>query len=280
MNTRFLLVAILLAGLSAALVYAKISADSGGSGPSTASGDQQVVVAKTVIKQRTTITRDMLEVKNVPLNTVATGAYTDVNDLVGKVTKFPLEINQQVIASAVVDTARPTLGAAISEVVPTGRRAMSIPASQVSNVGGLILPGDWVDVLWICCDSNPIVSKTLLRNVQVAAVAQAVVSSGPVVSSTPAASASPAAGAGGDGNPVAADQLKADPGAPSVVLLLTPDEAQILFLADEAGTLRLDARNLGDTDLPPTAPTIYTQILTEQDIAALPNEMKPDGYKR
>ena len=40
------------------------------SGGTARAGDQQVVVAQVPIKQRTTITADMLEVKSVPLNAV------------------------------------------------------------------------------------------------------------------------------------------------------------------------------------------------------------------
>jgi pilus assembly protein CpaB len=282
MNRRFLLVAVLLAGLSAALVYAKISSDSGGTtSPNISAGDSQVVVAKVPIKQRTTITPAMLEVKSVRLP-LATGAFTTVQDAVGKVTKFPIEVNQQVVASSVVDTSRPIADAALSYVVPTGRRAMSISASQVANAGGLILPGDWVDIIWGCCSDRAVVTKTLLRNVQVAAVAQSIVSSGPVTNVT----ANPTPGApvapGGSTNPVAADTTKAAPDAATVTLLLTPEEVQILFLAESNGKLRLDLRGPGDQDTPDTGVTIVTQpeLLPLEALSGLPDALKPDGYKR
>lgn len=282
MNRRFLLVAILLAGLSAALVYAKISSDSGGtSSPKISAGDSQVVVAKVPIKQRTTITPAMLEVKSVRLP-LATGAFTTVQEAVGKVTKFPIEVNQQVVASSVVDTSRPIANAALSYVVPTGRRAMSISASQVANAGGLILPGDWVDIIWGCCSDRAVVTKTLLRNVQVAAVAQSIVSSGPVTNvianPTPGAAVSP----GGSTNPVAADTTTAAPDAATVTLLLTPEEVQILFLAESNGKLRLDLRGPGDQDTPDTGVTIVTQpqLLPVDALRDLPDALKPDGYKR
>lgn len=283
MNRRFLLVAVLLAGLSAALVYAKISSTSDGTTSQNVSvGDSQVVVAKVPIKQRTTITPAMLEVKAVPLNTLAGGAFTNVQEAVGKVTKFPIEVNQQVVASSVVDTSRPIADAALSYVVPTGRRAMSISASQVANAGGLILPGDWVDIVWGCCSDRAVVTKTLLRNVQVAAVAQSIVSSGPVTNVT----ANPTPGApvasGGSTNPVAADTTAAAPDASTVTLLLTPEEVQILFLAESNGKLRLDLRGPGDQDTPDTGVTIVTQpqLLPVDALRDLPDALKPDGYKR
>jgi pilus assembly protein CpaB len=284
MNRRFLLVAILLAGLSAALVYAKISANDGTSTTSkAAAGDQQVVVAKIPILQRTTITAAMLEIRSVPLNTVAVGAFTSIPGAVGKVTKFPVEVNQQVVDSAVVDTTRPAADASLSFVVPTGKRAMSVSASQVANAGGLILPGDWVDIIWGCCSDKPIVSKTLLRNIQVAAVAQSIVPSGPVTDVNPTAVAGAApAKAPTSGNPVAAGPQIPVPDASTVTLLLTPDEVQILFLAESNGKLRFDLRGVADQDVPDTGYTIITQpqLLPVEAISALPDALKPDGYKR
>jgi pilus assembly protein CpaB len=278
-NRRFLIVAFALAALSFILVYARISKTDGTSNAPAASGETPVVVARSVIKQRTAITAEMLEIRNVPGNNVTLGAFTTVADAVGKVTKFPIEANQQVVLSSVVDTNQPVANAALSQVVPTGRRGMAIPASEVNNAGGLVLPGDWVDVVWVCCKAgSPVASKTLLRNVQVAAVSQSIVTSGPVNGSTAVAGASAVTGAGD--NPVAADQSKAAPTAASVTLLLTSDEAQQLFLAEQNGFLRLEERGFGDTAIPDGKTTLMTDILTPQEIAALTDALKPDGYKK
>lgn len=276
LNRRFLLVAILLAGLSAALVYARIAAnDDGSSGGSAAAGDQRVVVARVAIKQRTTITADMLELKNLSTNSVTAGAFVTIEDAVGKVSKFPIEINQQVVSTSVVDTSRPITGAAIAYVVPTGKRAVSIQASQVQTAGGLILPGDWIDMVWTCCSDKLVISKTILKNVQVAAVAQTIVSSGPVSSSTPNA----ASGAS-DGGPIAADQAAIVPDASTITLLLSPEEVQQILLAEGRGQLRATSRGIGDTTVQDSANTLLTDILPESDVALLPEDLKPDGYKR
>lgn len=275
LNRRFLLVAILLAGLSAALVYARIAATDDGSSGSTAVGDQKVVVARVAIKQRTTITADMLEVKNLSANSVTAGVFVTVEEAVGKVTKFPIEVNQQVVATSVVDTSRPVTSAAIAYVVPTGKRAVSIQASQVQTAGGLILPGDWIDMVWTCCSDQQVISKTILKNVQVAAVAQTIVSSGPVTSATPGT----AAGAS-DGLPVAADQAAIVPDAATITLLLSPEEVQQILLAEGRGQLRATSRGIGDTTVQSSANTLLTDILPESDVALLPEELKPEGYKR
>src|SRR3990172_8612288 len=263
LNRRFLLVAILLAGLSAALVYARIAATDDGpsTGGKVAAGDQQVVVARVAIQERTTITSDMLELKNVSTSSVATGALTTIDDAIGKVTKFPIALNQQVLSTAVVDTSRPAADAQPALVVPTEQRAFSISASQVLTAGGLLLPGDYVDVVWLCCEggiewqgtpgktvntSAIIFSRPVLQNVQVAAVAQQIVPSGPV------GNGDETTGEGGStssGNPVAADPPAQIPDAATITLLVSPDQAGILLMAEATGKLRVALRNPGDTNL-------------------------------
>ena len=208
----------------------------------------------------------------VPADARVVGAVAGITDVVGKVTKFPIDVNQQVSVSAIVDTTRPTLGAALDVVIPAGRRAMSIQASALNNAGGLILPGDYVDIVWICCQDKTVVAKTLLRNIQVAAIDQGLISSGPV---DVKGSTTPQAGANA---PVAADQAQALPSAVTTTLLLTPTESQQLFLAETTGKLRLVARNVGDQDMPDTPPSSFMDIAPADVLKTLPDALRPTGF--
>jgi Flp pilus assembly protein CpaB len=216
----------------------------------------------------------MLEIKSVPADTRVTGAVAGVTDVVGKVTKFPIDVNQQVSTSAIVDTTRPAAAAALDVVIPAGRRAMSIQASQVQNAGGLILPGDYVDLVWICCSDKLVVAKTLFGNVQVAAIDQTIISSGPVAVGS---SATPAAGAN---EPIADDVAKPVPSAVTMTLLLTPAQSQQLFLAELTGKLRAVLRNVGDQDVANTPPSTYLDIAPVDLLKALPDALRPDGFKQ
>jgi pilus assembly protein CpaB len=248
-NRRFLILAIAFAGLSAGLIYAWMASSGGGNDESTgAAGARQVVVAKAPIAPRTAITAEMLEIKSLPANAIVDGGYTTVDDVVGKVTKLPLEANQQVTASTVVDTSAPT-DEALSLVVPNGRRAFSINASQVLTAGGLLLPGDYVDIVWICCEQGVqlgpdpdektsdtvFFARTIVQNVQVAAVAQAIVQSGPVGS-----------GDGGGQNPVPSGASDENPEAATITLLVSTEQAHILFMAESTGQLRAALRGIDD----------------------------------
>ncbi len=269
LNRKFLVVAVLLATLSATLIYAGLSSRRSGSSSSSSGGSQAVVVAKTAIKQRTIITADMLDVKSIGQDAVSAGAFTTIDDVIGKVTKFPIEANQQVLSSAIVDTTRPTADA-LAPVVPNARRGFSIKATQVLTAGGLLLPGDYVDVVWVCCPggleaqgtngqsfktSGVFFARPIVQNVQVAAVQQEIVSSGPVGS----------ANAGGNpadttNNPVAADAAKKTPDATTITLLVTPEQADVLILGENTGELRASLRNPGDSASVPSPND--TQFLT------------------
>jgi pilus assembly protein CpaB len=273
-NRRFLIVALLFGAVTAALFYAVTARGHSSTANTQIVGpDISVVVAKVPIKQRTTITPDMLELKSISTGAAIGGAFTNVNDAVGKVTKYPIEVNQQVIASAVVDTANPAVDGGLALVVPTGYRAMSIQISQVFAAGGLILPGDYVDLMWTCCDKaggKVVATKTLLPNVQVAAIAQSVINSGPVTSAGKSGAGTPSDG------PAAADGGQAVPDAATMTLLLTPEQAQLVFLAEQTGTLRAELRGFGDQSTADAGITLFTQVIPPDALKGLPDALRPD----
>jgi pilus assembly protein CpaB len=252
-------IALLLAGLAAVLVYATIARqDSGGSGGSAAADQVQVVVARDAIPERTRITEDMLELKTIAAGGLVDGAFTSLPDTVGKVTRLPIARNAQVVQSSVVsiDGVSDTL----ETIVPTDKRAMSISASQVLSAGGLILPGDFVDLIWICCGGTGSVAQTLLPNVQVAAVAQTIVSAGPP---------------GASGEVVAAGDAAPDPEAVTLTLIVTPEEGQRIFLAEQNGTFRATLRGPDDKNLPATPRTTLPDLLPADVVNSLPEQLRP-----
>ncbi|MEX2225590.1 MAG: Flp pilus assembly protein CpaB [Dehalococcoidia bacterium] len=263
-NRRFLIIAVLLAAVSAVLVYAKIAADDTISGGGAATSDtSQVVVAKAEIPANSVITTDMLEIRNVGINGIAQDALSEPASAIGRVTKYPIAANAQISQSAIVESDRPA--EALSEIIPSGKRAISITASQVGNAGGLVLPGDYVDLVWICCNGDDIISKTLLSNVQVAAVAQSLVPAAPQAGSAEQPVPGP------DGEPV--------PDASTTTLLLTPQEAQIIALAEGRGELRIALRGDGDDVVGDSGTAILSDILTPEEVARLPLGLRPEGYQ-
>jgi pilus assembly protein CpaB len=267
-NRRLLLLGLVAGVVAAILVYATLSrssASTGGAGG--AASMAPAVVAKQDIPARTKITTSMVEVQQVPSDTRSELAYTDLSQVVGQVTRYPIATNEEVLSTKVVSLASVAkTGDSLSYVIPEGKRAISIQVSEVVSSGGLVLPGDYVDVIGVfdvtfgTGDQQTTVdkyfSRIILQNIEVLAVAQTVVDT------------VPAAGVSGETTPTDAGstseqrvrntEAAPEPKASTVTLSATPQEAQLLFLAEENGVLRLAVRPYGDSqvqDIPFVAET-------------------------
>ena len=115
----------------------------------------------------------------------------------------------------------------LAAVLPKGMRAVSMEVSAESGAGGFILPDDHVDIMLTRHDKaaeklsgvEKIVSETILRNVRVLAIDQAVEEKA--------------------GQKVVVGK--------TATLELTPDQAETLALSRQHGTLSLALRSLVDS---------------------------------
>src|SRR5437868_3905696 len=148
-NRRFIMLAIVLGLLGAILVYVAFSRTKSSGGVSE--NVTAVVVARQDIPARTKITGSMVEVRLLSTDVRSTLGYTDVNAVVNKISRFPISANEQVLANKVVDVspAAAASSRSLAFVVPTGLRAMAVTAKPVSTAGGLVLPGDYIDILGV-----------------------------------------------------------------------------------------------------------------------------------
>ena len=112
----------------------------------------------------------------------------------------------------------------MAALVPNGLRAFTIHTPSVaSGVGGFVLPGNKVDVLLTMDGKRGSLTTTLLQNLEILAVDQRI--------DAPA------------DNRIDPKQLH------SVTLLVTPDQAAKLGLAQNKGSLHLSLRNHNDDQL-------------------------------
>ena len=255
-NRRFLLLTIICAMLSAVLVYAAVSR--GGKTEQTESAGLTgvTVVARVDIPARTQITAEMLMVKDLPVAARTATALENIEDAVGKLTRYPIGIDEQVTPSKLASLSGTETTDSLSFVVPKGMRAISIQADQVLSAGGLVLPGDYVDIIGVLMGIKPdgstvdnYVVKTILQNVQVLAVAQK------IADTEPGGSASTSSGQSSSGS-----QGKANPEATTLTILTSPEQAELLFLAESNGTLRAVVRGFGDADITEVRPILQTEI--------------------
>jgi pilus assembly protein CpaB len=250
-----MLLTIVCALISAVLVYAAISRNGGGNETAAAESTAATVVAKVEIPARTPITATMLEIKDVPVNGRAATAFSSVDDVVGKVTRYPIALAEQITPNKIVSVGGTEDIDSLSFVVPKGMRAISISADQVLSAGGLVLPGDYVDIMGVLSGTKPdgtevenFLVKTLLQNIQVVAVAQ-------TIADTPATDTASNSGQSGRGS-----ESKPNPEATTLTVLVSPAQAEILFLAESNGTLRAVVRGFGDADTVELPPVYRTDL--------------------
>ncbi len=150
-NRALLLLALVLGVLSAILVGVFLSQAGGGGGGSVSGATKPAVVASREIPADTRITADMVTVKNLPESAVLANVLTDSAQAVGKVTQVPIAVGEQVLPAKVTATAVALAqfgeNPPLSFLVPEGKRGFAIRLSDVASVGGLLRPGDYVDVI-------------------------------------------------------------------------------------------------------------------------------------
>jgi pilus assembly protein CpaB len=133
--------------------------------------------------------------------------------------------------------------ATLSRQVPAGMRAVSIRVDDVSGVAGFILPGDRVDVMLThrlegASPDASLVTDIILQNVQILGIDQL------------------------------SDQDREKPVvARTATVAVTPEDAQKLALAQQAGTLGLALRNTSAVDQVPV------ERVVQRDLA--PNAAPP-----
>jgi pilus assembly protein CpaB len=241
-NRRFLFLALVLAALSAVLIYPLLtrSSDSGG-----AVAGVPVVVAKITINPGTTITSDMLEVQQVPQAAIGAQAFSDVESAVGEVVRYPLVPGEQVLVSKIVGRGVSASPEVLSNFIESGLRGMAINTELVVGAGGLVLPGDYVDVFWVPENSPDDVpgAQLVAEDVEVMSVDQTIVDIPPTAPGLLEEGEEPPTGSdtrirGSEAEPI--------PAAVTVTLMLSITEIQTVFCAEETGELRLAVRAFGD----------------------------------
>jgi pilus assembly protein CpaB len=252
-NRRLIIAAVALGLLGAFLVYMASSSGGGGSKSSAPVGEGvPVVVAKAEIPARTKITAPMVEVRLVPEDAASALGYKDASQVIGQVTRFPVAANEQVLTNKIVSLAGPAAsGRSLSYVIPPGKRAIAISSSDVQNAGGLLLPGDYVDIVVLYDVEFPgrtgdratapnFVAHTMMQNVQILAISQTIVD---VVPETTPSTTNGQVARNSEGKPV--------PGAATITFALSPQDAEKVYLAESNGKIRLSLRAYGDGDTKP-----------------------------
>jgi len=196
-----------------------------------------VLVARREILPHTVVTAADVELRDLPAEAVLLPTLRSTDAVIGLVTTQHIVAGQQLLPGQFVAEAA---GGTLAQLIPEGSRAVAIAISDAIAAGGLIAPGDRVDVVAVFDESRAGRSGSALvvDDVGVLAVASLVVGESP-----PESEARSRSSAG-----TSPRQLSA-----TVTLAVSPAQAQRLAVAEEFGELRLVLRRAGDSTRTTTA---------------------------
>ncbi|MBM3251525.1 MAG: Flp pilus assembly protein CpaB [Candidatus Omnitrophica bacterium] len=186
----------------------------------------RAVIATKRIPAGTAIDRTMVELRKIPLEFTQPGALDSVEAALGKKAVIDIAANEQVLSSKFSDAISKGPGSTLAMKTPFGKRAITISMDELSAVGGMIRPGDYVDIIGNfpfpqMMDGKvetQIATVMLFQNVLVLAV-------------------------GAQIDQESLDKGSARSGASTVTLALTPKEAELITYAQQQGQLKLVLRS-------------------------------------
>jgi pilus assembly protein CpaB len=224
MNVRALIP--LVAGLVAAGIAGKLGLDYLRKAQAGQIRKTVVVAAAVDIPRGARITETMLTTITFPQGALPSGAFSDPNQLVGRVPR--------VVAPAglpVLETMLAPKGTRPGVIVPPGMRAVAVKIDESSGVDNHLQPGCRVDVVGYFARrggrGNETLARTLVENVEVAAVGDRL-------------------SAGGTQGPEAgkdASRSRTERPPRAVTLIVKPDDVPKLHLAEQQGKIKLSMRS-------------------------------------
>jgi pilus assembly protein CpaB len=245
-GTLFLIGAIVLAAATAYFFYDFLQQ---ASKPKTVP-EKIVVMARTAIPARQAITADMLTTVRYPVNLVfVTNSVAELKDVVGKWSMVAIKQYETIRTGDIVDKNKMP---GLAPRIPSGKRAITISISDSRGVAGAIFPGDRVDIIANVKDPrrNEAVVQVPLQNLEVLAVDKNITD--PTVGATS-----------------------------SLTLCATPDEAQLITVAEDSGPIRVmlrardDDKAIVDTGFSPADFLKRTPVPEAPKTAAVPMQAAP-----
>jgi pilus assembly protein CpaB len=223
----FIFLGVVLAAAAAVLSFAFLNSASENGGTTSNVAAEPVVVAAQDIPAGATITAEMVTMKDIAISSVIPDVFRDTESVVGQVTTVRVIAGEQVLPTKVSTTAIDTSNIEgelpISLVIPQGMRGFSIAVSEAGAAGGLVQPGDYVDLLataeTVESDNQLGISSCyVLQDVRVIALAQNVINT---PASADQSNIKPASGA-------------ENPGAATATMAVTPAQAATLAAAQRS----------------------------------------------
>ena len=218
LDRRFLIVVVLSlfwALLVSAVFYRLARGPEAGAAWSK--NQKPLVVASRPLPLGETIARDAVHTRSVPEGLFPKGGFSRVEDVLDRPVISPILPDEPVMESRLGSRGA---GLGLAPMIPDGLRAISVRVNDVVGVSGFILPGMHVDVLSTgrAQGREEISTRTVLENITVLSVGQT----------------------------IQVEARSQSINAPVVTLLVTPEQAEALTLANSEGRIQLVLRNSTD----------------------------------
>lgn len=226
---RIASIIVALVGLGVAAGSAQLARDLLVPPAATASSEKpemvSIVTAAKDINRGDVLQAQHFTTQTWPRSALPQDAFTELANLLPPPDGKPRRALRSMVAGEVVLASKVSdFGEKVTivQAMAPGARAMSIKVDAVTAVGGLVTPGDFVDILLTRGDDATLVTDTIMRKVKVLAVDQS------------------------------SDELNEVPEvATTVTVEVTPEEGQVLALAQRAGALSLALRTPDTAEGPP-----------------------------
>lgn len=216
MKYRILLTAALsiISALLLATVFRKLVVDPQNFA-SARSGMKQIVFALRTLAVGATIKPSDISLRTVPAGFSMKGEFSKPEEVIDRPVTSIIYANEPVTESRLASRGS---GFGLSPVIPVGMRAVTVAVDDFASIGGFVLPGMRVDVLFTAGGTNDPKTVTILQNMLVLSVGEQM--------QPPA-----------DGRPIKASLI---------ILLATPEQTEDLVAAGLGGKIRLSLRNGSD----------------------------------
>jgi pilus assembly protein CpaB len=219
-----LLVLALGCGLVASIGINQVLANRGKMPVAPVGETVPIFVALADIGMGDELTLENIKLEAWPKDKVPAGAMTKLEEVENRRTRTRLYAGEPVLEAKLFSEGASAQGGSV--LIPKGMRVVSVKVDNVSSSSGMILPGDRVDVLVHMVENEgkgipETATRTVLQDVKVFAVND-------LYTRDPR------------------DKDETSISAKTISLLVTPQQAELITLASEVGSIRLTMRSLED----------------------------------
>jgi pilus assembly protein CpaB len=233
MDRRFLTVlgVSLVFALVVSSVFYQMTARSSGGKRADATDQKDIVVATRPLSVGVMVKPADVKVVRIATDGFPKGAFSKVEEVLDRPVVSGILLDEPVLEGRLASKGS---GLGLAPTIPVGMRAVAVRVNDVAGVAGFVLPGMRVDVLVTGRPpgNDGTITNTCLQNI-------------PVLSA---------------GQIMQADARGQAIQAPTVTLLVTPEQAETLTLANNEGHIQLVLRNSSDQTIEKTTGRSVTEL--------------------